>query len=232
MAILPILFCAAVSNAQTDLTVSDLSVPTLVSPYYFGPNAFPVPDMLDGTVESRIRVELDANYYHGFQNDQTADISLKLTFPLFSDRVNLTLWMPVVESWKSTPERQRTCRLQDETVMHGYESGDVYVTTDMWLLQAEKHWLDATLRAAVKTASGNGFATARYYDCPGYFFDVTLAKPFIFKDSWLHEFRVAASGGFLCCRLTTADRTMLSCTVSCSRPAPVMSRYPKPSEDI
>ena len=38
------------SLAQTELNKSPLNKPTFISPYYFGPNAFPVPDMLDGRV--------------------------------------------------------------------------------------------------------------------------------------------------------------------------------------
>ncbi len=196
--IIILLFAALPAYSQTDLVVSDLHVPSLVSPYYFGPNAFPIPDMLDGTTIKDLRVELAGNNYTGFEKDLTTDISLKLTIPLFSDRVNLSVWMPVVEFWRNTLERQRTCRLQDEKVMTGCESGDVYISTDMWILQADRHWIDASLRAGVKTASGNGFATARYYDCPGYFFDASFAKPIKFKDSFFEELRIAASGGFLC----------------------------------
>ena len=35
-----------------------LGVPTGITPAYFGPNAFPVPDMLDGRVQNHLRVEI------------------------------------------------------------------------------------------------------------------------------------------------------------------------------
>ncbi len=184
--------------AQTSLVGSDLSVPSLVSPYYFGPNAFAIPDMLDGTTDRHLRVELAVDHFVGFEQDRTTDIAAKVTLPLFTERVNLTLWMPVMEWWENSLSRQHTCRLQDTVQMRGHGAGDVYVSTDMWLLQSSRHWLDLSLRAAMKTASGGGFSEARYYDCPGYFFDATVAKPIVFTDSFFEELRIAASGGFLC----------------------------------
>lgn len=184
--------------AQTSLMPSDLHRPTYISPYYFGPNAFPVPEMSDGSVSSVLRIELAGEHYMGFQNDQTTDIFLRLNVPLFTDRVNLSLWMPVVEFYNNTLERQRTQRLQDTVRMSGHEFGDVYVSTDIQILRQRKYMPDLVLRAAIKTASGGGFDKGRYYDCPGYFFDATLAKSVFFKHDFFQELRFAGSAGFLC----------------------------------
>lgn len=185
--------------AQTALTEPDLWVPTMVSPYYFGPNAFPIPDMSDGTVSHDLRIELSADHFAGFAGDRTTDCAFKLNIPLFTDRVNLTVWMPVMEWYANTAERQRICRLQDSTLLRGHEAGDAYVSTDIQVLR-QRGWIpDLTVRAAVKSASGGGFAKARYYDCPGYFFDMTLAKSVPFRHStFFEELRFAASTGFLC----------------------------------
>lgn len=192
------LLLSVVVMAQTDLTAPDLHRTTYISPYYFGPNAFPVPDMSDGTVSADLRLELAGDYYLGFQKDQTADLFLRLNVPLFTDRVNLSLWMPVVEGYWNTLERQRTCRLQDTVRMTGYEFGDVYVSTDIQVLKQKKYLPDFVLRAAIKSASGGGWPNARNYDCPGYFFDGTLAKSIYFKHGFFQELRFAGSAGFLC----------------------------------
>lgn len=185
--------------AQTALTEPNLQVPTYVSPYYFGPNAFPVPDMLDGTVSHDLRIELAADHFHGFAGDRTTDCAFKINIPLFTDRVNLIVWMPVAEWYANTAERQRICRLQDSTVLCGHEAGDAYVSTDIQVLR-QRGWIpDLTVRAAVKSASGGGFCKARYYDSPGYFFDMTLAKSVLFdKSDFWAELRFGASTGFLC----------------------------------
>ncbi len=185
-------------KGQTALDAPSLSMPTCISPYYFGPNAFPIPDMLDGTTSRALRLEIAADHFMGFQKDKTTDVAFKVNIPLFTERANLTVWMPVMEWYENTLERQHTCRLQDTVAMSGHLAGDVYVSTDIWALQSERHWIDLTVRAAIKSASGGGYAEARYYDNPGYFFDVTLAKPIQFKHSFFEELRFAASGGFLC----------------------------------
>ncbi|MCM1035505.1 MAG: hypothetical protein NC038_05795 [Paludibacter sp.] len=186
-------------RAQTALTEAHLSVPTYISPYYFGPNAFPIPDMLDGTVSHDLRIEVSSSYFKGFAGDRTADIAFKVNIPLFTDRVNLTLWLPAMEWYANTLERQRICRLQDTLAMRGREAGDAYISTDIQVLRQRRYLPDITIRAAVKTASGGGFAKARYYDCPGYWFDATLAKSLLFnKSTFFEELRFAASAGFLC----------------------------------
>ena len=45
-----------------------------ISPLYFGPNALPVPDMLDGRVSERFYVELDYDCHSGFYGDLTQTV--------------------------------------------------------------------------------------------------------------------------------------------------------------
>ena len=56
---------------------------------------------------------------------------------------------------------------------------------------------DTLVRAVLKTASGNSYGDARYYDSPGYFFDVTVGEGIRF-DSFVREIRLALCAGFLC----------------------------------
>ena len=168
--------------AQTPLDKPSLSDVTLISPYYFGPNAFAVPEMLDGRVSRDLRVELAGDYFNGYRGDHTGDISLKVNIPLWTDRANLSLWMPVMEWYRNSDENMDVCRIPEEhreDARKGHLSGDVYVSTDIQVLK-EKH--------------------ARYYDSPGYFFDTSLGKSFsLGRDAkWNHRLRGALSTGFLC----------------------------------
>ena len=49
------------------------------SPRYFGPNAFPIPELVGGSLSSRWEVELRGEY-HKTRGDQTKDIFARLTF--------------------------------------------------------------------------------------------------------------------------------------------------------
>ena len=194
----------AMAYAQTPILRPDLGTPSLVAPGYFGPNAFPVPDMLDGTTSSDLRVEL---YGDGFlcsmtqrpSDDITLDLFAKATIPLFTDRVNLVIWMPVVEWFRSGPAVNVLRRVQDpDRWMSGVDSGDAYVSTDILILDERKRGCGLVLRAALKSASGNSFGTARVYDAPGYFFDVAVGRDIVKSADGKTVFRTALSAGFLC----------------------------------
>ena len=194
------LVCTSAS-ALVPVDKPNLRDDTGIAPMYFGPNAFPVPDMLDGRVQNHLRVEIAGDGYFGFQGDKTADAFARVFIPLFTDRVNLTIWMPVMEWYEMTPERQRVCRLQDSAAIAGHGAGDAYFSTDIQILRDRKWAPDIALRAACKSASGGQYELARHYDCPGYFFDLSLGKSWYLgekQEAKGVELRVAGSAGFLC----------------------------------
>ena len=202
--LIAVLAYAAIAGAQTPVIKPDLGVPTLVAPAYFGPNAFPVPDMLDGSTSGDLKVEL---YGDGFlcsmtsspSDDITLDLFAKATIPLFSDRVNLVIWMPVVEWFRSGPAVNVQRRVQNpDRWISGIDSGDAYVSTDILILDERKTGCGLVLRAALKSASGNSFGTARVYDAPGYFFDIAAGRNIKVSADGKTVFRMALSTGFLC----------------------------------
>lgn len=200
---------ALVTNAQTQIVKPDLSIPSLVAPAYFGPNAFPVPDMSDGTTSDKLKVELAADGFvcsatSSLSDDITADLFARLTVPLFTDRVNLVVWMPVVEWYRSGPQINALRRVQNpDRWITGFDSGDAYVSTDILVLDEKKRGCALVLRAALKSASGNSFGTARVYDAPGYFFDVSVGRNIYQSYDRKTVLRTALSTGFLCWQ--TAD---------------------------
>lgn len=184
--------------AQVPIERPNLREKTYIAPKYFGPNAFPVPDMLDGRVQNHLRVEVAGDGYFGFQGDKTADVFARVFIPLFTDRVNLTVWMPVMEWYEQTPERITTCRIPDSLAHSGSGAGDAYFSTDIQILRDKKWAPDIALRAACKSASGGQYELARHYDCPGYFMDLSLGKSWLLGKNKGAELRVAGSAGFLC----------------------------------
>lgn len=204
-------------DAQTGISVSDLSVPSRVAPLYFGPNAFQVPDMADGTVTGEFSAELRADYFEGRaagKPDRTGDAAFRVTVPLWSDRVNICFWGNVAESYLENPGLQAFRRVgltqqgqggqpglsgqpgtgdsQPLPLKGTLSTGVWYLSTDMLILRETERRPALTLRAALKTASEPiSFHTARYYDSAGYFFDLAAGKSF-------GSIRLAASAGFLC----------------------------------
>ena len=198
------LLLSGVAVAQTEIERPNLGEPSKIAPAYFGPNAFPVPDMLDGRTSSELKLELYGDCYLGtttgrVADDITGDLFAKLTIPLFTPKANLTVWMPIFEYFHTSAELNALRRLPepyDKMALQGMDSGDVYVSADIRILSQEKHHLDMAARAVLKTASANEFAKGRCYDAPGYFFDVALGRGFDLGAN--SNLRVAASTGFLC----------------------------------
>ena len=198
------LLLSGVAVAQTEIERPNLGEPSKIAPAYFGPNAFPVPDMLDGRTSSELKLELYGDCFLGtttgrVADDITGDLFAKLTIPLFTPKANLTVWMPIFEYFHTSAELNALRRLPepyDKMTLQGMDSGDVYVSADIRILSQEKHHLDMAARAVLKTASANEFAKGRCYDAPGYFFDVALGRGFELDTN--SNLRVAASTGFLC----------------------------------
>ena len=182
--------------AQTPIVYPPLSEKTWIAPAFFGPNAFAVPEMTDGSVSRELRVDIYGTGDFGYAGDKTATIGGKLTFPLFTDRANLVIWMPIWEWWHNSDQRMTESRLTDESARSGGGAGDVYISTDILVLREKQKVPGITIRAALRTASGGNYDKARYYDSPGYFFDIGIGKTFALAEDW--SIRTAISGGFLC----------------------------------
>lgn len=197
--VVAILLSTTSTYSQTSLEKPDLSKPSLIAPDYFGPNAFPIPDMLDGTTLSNLKLELSSDYFAGHRGDKTYDIAFKGTCPLFTDRVNLTVWISAISEWYNmSDESHEHSRLPEEIEKRGKEFGDAYVSTDIHIMKQTKNRPDISLRVALKSALGYGYFKARYYDTPGYFFDTSVAKSIHFEGSFIEELRFVGTTGFLC----------------------------------
>lgn len=177
-----------------------------VAPMYFGPNAFPVPDMLDGRTSGNFMAELYTDSYFGtlagkdISDDYTADIFIRLTAPLFSPRVNLCIWGNAMEYFHTGPAINAFRGIKEEGILRKASGiGDIYISTDIHILKQERMWVDFAIRAAIKTASGEYYKYARYYDCPGYFFDGSFGRDFRLGNKAV--LRTSVSGGFLCWQL-------------------------------
>ena len=156
--------------------------------------------MSDGTTSARWKAELYSEHFFGTLgergDDYTTDIYARLTVPLFSPRVNLVIYGPLYEFFHSGPSVHPLRRLPYKEDVDYHTPGDIYISTEIQALLQERHGLDMALRAVLKTATGDRYEYARYYDSPGYFFDAAFARSFAVSD--LISFRVALSSGFLC----------------------------------
>jgi hypothetical protein len=167
---------------------------------WFGPNANPVPEFTDATIPSKTTISLMGDYYFG-HGDRTKNGYIKVDIPLLSERVSLKIWSAVLEHYQTTEEVMQN---RGANTTSGSEVGDIYVQTRIRLWKEQKNRPSIILNSTLKTASAKSYATKRYFDTPGYYFDVEMGKSFFTKNSFISEIRLVADAGFLCWETTNS----------------------------
>jgi hypothetical protein len=88
----------------------------------------------------------------------------------------------------------------------GKANGDFYVQTRISLLKEREKVPAFILNSTLKTASGTNFSERRYFDTPGYYFDVEIAKSIHTTGKFISEIRGIANLGFLCWETTESTQ--------------------------
>jgi len=174
----------------------------IYSPYYLGPNAIPVPHSEKGKIKDK--VELKTRFYsHISSGDKTQNIHLSLYIPLAKNKVAIEFYGVPYETFKMDYETvlERRVRYQDG---EGTAIGDFYFSTIIQILKKE-NLPEVAFRIAGKTASGNNLGYARYTDAPGYFFDVSFGKDFIFNQEQSFFIRPHGMFGFYSWQMNLPD---------------------------
>lgn len=169
-----------------------------IAPAFFGPNAFKVPEIHFGKTSEDFLYEFGSSLYKtrdfSLTEDFNADVFFKLTAPLFSKRVNLTIYGEAMDIYENSLEANSIRGLSVPT--KGHEFGEIYIGTEIWLLSQEKNNVNITMRSVLKSAAGGSAVKRRYYDSPGYFFDLIVGKEYMISDKAFVN--LAATSGFLC----------------------------------
>ncbi len=184
------------------------SVYTLTSAH-FGPNALPAPEWKDGRVEERSAAEVSADFFAG-DGDRTASLSCRLEWVAIPGRLSVEGWGVAYEYYTITSAvcRERASMLFDPSVRESGSGhtviGDFYLSTNIALLQESEHRPDLLFRIVLKTASSENYRYARFFDTPGYLFDLTCGKSWRMSEtSVLKSLRLTGNVGFLCYQMNT-----------------------------
>lgn len=199
--------------------------PSLISTGYFGPYAFPVPELLEGDIRSTMHMEVSGDMASGTElEDRTYAATFKASVPLWTDRATLTIWGEMHEWYVDTPQTRVFRRVNEQYPLKGDCAGNVYFSIDMLVLKETQKRPSVALRAATQSATGDKYEMARHYDAPGYFFDMSSGKSFsIGKEG---SFRASVTVGFVCWqtdRGSQNDAMMLGAKASYSHPLLTLS---------
>ena len=154
-----------------------------VAPAYYGPNAFPIPEMGFGRTCSELSLEAGAALalHKGFsiREDATADAYFKLRIPLFTPRVNLVIWGEAYDWFRAGAAANATRGV--EGACSGGKVGELFVSTDIHALRQEKHYVDLMVRAALKSAAGDFHNIG----------DIMIARDISLMWSWAENLQLA-----------------------------------------
>ena len=173
------------------------------APAWFGPNANPVPEFTDATIPSATTLQLMGDYYFGY-GDITKNGYFKIEIPLLPERVSFKIWTSMFEHYRVTEEVSELRQMNGTT--SGKANGDFYVQTRILMLKENKRNPAIILNSTLKTASGTNFKERRYFDTPGYYFDMEIGKSFFFNNKILNEIRFVGNLGFLCWETTNSTQ--------------------------
>ena len=173
------------------------------APAWFGPNANPVPEFTDATIVEKTTIQLMADYYFGY-GDQTKNGYFKIDIPLLPGRVSFKIWSTIFEHYQVTDEISLARSMNGNKT--GKANGDFYVQTRISLLKEDIRKPALILNSTIKTASGTNFTGRRYFDTPGYYFDIETGKSFHLNNQFLNGIRLVGNLGFLCWETTNSTQ--------------------------
>lgn len=169
-------------------------------PAYFGPNALPVAEAIEGTVDNECEVETRL-VGHSANGDNTQNLYLNLNMPIVPKVVAVKLFTNVLEHYDMDFQRREKVQAWHGPGK-GFTTGDINLSTIIQVVR-NKNFPDVALRFNLRTTTGEHLADARYTDAPGYFFDASFGKEINIDNGLLIKIRPYASGGFYCWQTNT-----------------------------
>lgn len=193
--VITLLCCAGQAVAEDEGSWRDKTPLLIYSPRYFGPNAFPIPDIRSGIAASRFEVELRGQYHH-YSGDKTKDLFARLLVPIVKGRAGVEASILIVEDYKLTPET-RDERNAVETESPISYNGDIVINAFYQVWRSEK-WVDVMANMTLKTASGSRLCDARFTDAAAYWFDVNVGRTLLKNRAGTASLRMQGMIGFYC----------------------------------
>ena len=165
------------------------------SPRYFGPNAFPLPELRNGTLGNRMEAEVRGEY-HIFEGDEAKDIFGRLLIPIAEGRAGLEVGYHFYEYYTMTQKTVEERHAAGQSWKYG-SRGDVIFSSFYKILKNNK-WVDLLFEASLKTASGDRIADARHTDAATYWFDINAGVDLFRSTDSTSFIRLQGLTGFYC----------------------------------
>lgn len=164
-----------------------------LSPGYMGPNALPVLRLMNGSYDENLWLDVQGAW-HGGNGDKTENIFIRMNIPVAKDRVNLYFFLNPYEKWETNAQVRDERRMMN-LAARGNDFGDLLFGVNFFLLNEEKHFINASMNIEVKTTLGSGLSNARYTDHGMYTYSGHIGRTLIQKERY--SFLLKSMAGFV-----------------------------------
>jgi hypothetical protein len=154
----------------------------ITSPKYFGPNAFTVPAINNGSADTVKSIGATANF-HFSKGDNTQNIMLYGNYSTKNNTISVDAQFVPYERFTMSHEKKTERKVYYKDYYKKSAVGDVVVNTTMQLFQKWRKNIHLALRVGVRMPSGGLQGAARYADVPMYWIDAGAAIP-IKNSNW------------------------------------------------
>jgi hypothetical protein len=155
----------------------------ITNPAYMGPNALPVPFISNGSIDSINSVALTANLHYS-KGDNTQNIALYGNYCLVKDFIAFDFYWVPYERYQVSHAIKEKRHVFSHYYYDNSAQGEIHLNTNIQLLRKWRDYVHLALRIGYRLPTSSGLGSARFTDAPGYYFDLSAAKPFHKESCW------------------------------------------------
>lgn len=168
-------------------------------PGKMGPNALPVPQVGNGSLDSNYWVAMTGQF-HSRPGETSQSIVLYCNLPLVKDVITLDVSYLPVEFYRMSDSLKRERHVYYEFYNDKTAGGDVYLNLNIKLFKKWEKKIQLAFRAGYRYPASSGFGASRFTDDMGYYLDLSAGKPLGMK-GW----KLIGMAGFYCWQIDRND---------------------------
>ncbi|MGQ7870904.1 hypothetical protein [Sunxiuqinia sp. sy24] len=175
----------------------------LIAPGALGPNALPIPAILNGKVGTDNLFRLSTDYYfRDGGGDNGHSLMLNVRFPVVQNFMAFELQWNLLEYFHTTNEVRDILQLYKDDPGWTSVKGDIILSTYIQLIKERSFWPAILLVNAVKTTSGS-INDGRATDLPAHWHYFSLGKQLLNYGRF--QYRLNAMAGFYTWQTNQSD---------------------------
>ena len=155
----------------------------MTNPAYMGPNALPVPFISNGSIDTINSLGLTTNV-HFSKGDNTQSLGVYGNYCVIKDLISFDMYWVPYERYQMSHAVKEERQVFSHYYYDKSAQGDIHLNTNIQLMRKWHNYVHLALRIGYRFPTSSGLGAARFTDAPGYYFDLSAAKPLSNKSHW------------------------------------------------